>query len=89
MDEIDRILNDLRSELENYEPDGGNWEECVESAVNSAWDSLLAVGGKKLDAALGFKEIRFGQRLKQFGRVRLHMHVRSRKRRDELQYISA
>lgn len=42
----DRALDDLRAELEDWEPspDGDTWQDTVESAMNTAWDALLKAG---------------------------------------------
>jgi len=40
---LDNILDDLRSKLED--PDGEDWHDVVEDAMNEAWDDLLKLEG--------------------------------------------
>jgi len=40
----ERILDDLRAELEDGPSDGEPWADVVESAMNTAWDALLKAG---------------------------------------------
>lgn len=43
-DKQDRILDDLRNDLDDWAPDGETWEEAVETALTDAWDALLKAG---------------------------------------------
>lgn len=40
---FERIIDDLRSQLED--PDGEEWRDVVEDAMNTAWDQLLKLEG--------------------------------------------
>jgi hypothetical protein len=47
----DRILDDLRAQLEDELDEDSSWPDIVEDAMNSAWDGLLKAQPAEADDA--------------------------------------